>query len=65
MCVCNPGMTVHRHKPALSQGCLHEVILGKKRFVGREEEGALYGSIHAPVEAWPGHLCALQETHRH
>lgn len=56
---------MHRHKPALSQGCLHEVILGKKRFVGREEEGALYGSAHAPVEAWPGHLCALQETHRH
>lgn len=63
--MCNPGMTVHRHEPALSQGCLHKVILGKKGFVGREEEGTLYGNTHARVEACSGHLCALQETHSH
>ncbi|OWK61681.1 Chymotrypsin-like protease CTRL-1 [Lonchura striata] len=44
----NPNwMAVHRHKPALSQGCLHEVILEKKGFVGMEEEGALYAQALA------------------
>lgn len=43
-----PGITVHRHKLALAQGCLHKTISpqGKKGYFGTEGEGALRGSTH-------------------